>query len=300
MDRYMEARPYKFAVHTAKVRRPESSRRRPAHPRYPWRFRHCRGGADREGRDRFHASRAYAPRDSASYTHKRRLSKRGASTMASAVPQLPRAQDSQTPRDHLRLPDEEILLAGAQPLQVRPMTIHDECGGDQRGYENRGGRVKDDPYPKRQRARRNNGSRGNVSRAATIITNTSNAARSGSGVRYRKAPMKLATAFPPWNCRNTGKAWPPITASAAALDQNGDPSVISAAIQTAAKPFAISSRSVATATARPLERSTLVAPIFPLPTVRTSLPVREFHQQIPKRDAANQVCDQDGKEPDHA
>src|SRR5580658_496164 len=43
----------------------------------------------------------------------------------------------------------------------------------------------------------------------------------------------------------------------------------------------MSSTSVATAAARPVERSTLVAPMFPLPSDRTSFPVVNFTRRYP-------------------
>src|SRR6185295_17587244 len=87
--------------------------------------------------------------------------------------------------------------------------------------------------------------------------------------------MKLATALPPLNFRKTGKAWPAITASAAALIQWILPPVSLSASQTAQKPLTISSRRVMIAAARPVVRRTLVAPMLPLPDARTSAPV--FH-----------------------
>src|SRR5271166_2788601 len=43
---------------------------------------------------------------------------------------------------------------------------------------------------------------------ATVTMNTITAASSGTGVRYKNAPMKVAMAFPPLNFRNTGNACP--------------------------------------------------------------------------------------------
>ncbi len=94
--------------------------------------------------------------------------------------------------------------------------------------------------------------------------------------------MKVATAFPPLNFKNTGKAWPAMTASAARLVHDGELSVSLAASQTARKPLAISSASVATPAARPLVRSTLVAPVLPLPESRTSSPLVNFTSRYPK------------------
>src|SRR4051794_41351613 len=68
---------------------------------------------------------------------------------------------------------------------------------------------------------------------ATVTTKTGSTAATAPGVRHRKAPTKLATAFPPWNLRNTGYACPAITAKAAALIQNGLWSVVRPASQTA-------------------------------------------------------------------
>src|ERR1039457_2338121 len=51
----------------------------------------------------------------------------------------------------------------------------------------------------------------------TTTTNIILSTATAHGVRHRKAPTKLATALPPRNPRNTGYAWPAMTASAAAL-----------------------------------------------------------------------------------
>src|SRR6185369_14483989 len=67
----------------------------------------------------------------------------------------------------------------------------------------------------------------------TTATKTTTSAASAHGVRQRNAPTKLATAFPPLNLRNTGKACPAITASAATLIHNGSPPVQRAASHTA-------------------------------------------------------------------
>src|SRR5438105_339416 len=76
---------------------------------------------------------------------------------------------------------------------------------------------------------------------ATVTTNTTATAATAHGVRHKKAPTKLATALPPWNLRNTGKACPDITVSAATLIHQGLCSVSCPAIQTARYPLAISS-----------------------------------------------------------
>src|ERR1039457_813970 len=51
----------------------------------------------------------------------------------------------------------------------------------------------------------------------TTTTNIIVSAATAHGVRHKKAPTKLATALPPRNPKNTGYAWPAMTASAAAL-----------------------------------------------------------------------------------
>src|ERR1035438_751168 len=106
--------------------------------------------------------------------------------------------------------------------------------------------------------------------AATTITNNTSVAASGTGVKYKNAPTKLATALPPWNLRKTGYACPAITASAAALIHSGESPVSQAANHTAKNPLPMSSSNVTTSIARPVVRSTLVAPILPLPFDRTS------------------------------
>src|SRR5947208_2123906 len=100
---------------------------------------------------------------------------------------------------------------------------------------------------------------------ATITMNTTRVASSGSGVRQRYAPVKLATALPPLQPMNIGYACPAITAKAAADIHSALPSVRRPASQTARYPFAISRISVAAPVFHPVVRSTFVAPIFPLP-----------------------------------
>src|ERR1700674_3232061 len=68
---------------------------------------------------------------------------------------------------------------------------------------------------------------------AAVIRNTSRTAMRGNGVKYKNAPMNVDTAFPPLNFKNTGKAWPAMTASAARLVHEGELSVSFAASQTA-------------------------------------------------------------------
>src|SRR5580658_5321224 len=51
---------------------------------------------------------------------------------------------------------------------------------------------------------------------ATTPAKTTSTQTIASGVRHKNAPIKLATALPPRNRRNTGYACPAITASAAA------------------------------------------------------------------------------------
>src|SRR5260370_24711659 len=92
--------------------------------------------------------------------------------------------------------------------------------------------------------------------AATITTNTTSVAASGSGVRQRYAPTKLATAFPPLPPRNIGNAWPAITASAAADIQAALSSDRRPASQTARYPLALSRTSVAAPIVHPVVRST--------------------------------------------
>src|SRR5438105_9313934 len=79
----------------------------------------------------------------------------------------------------------------------------------------------------------------------TTATKTTSTARTGHGVRYRKAPIKDATALPPWNLRKTGNACPAMTAKAARLIQTGSWAVYRDISHTATKPLAMSSSKVA-------------------------------------------------------
>src|SRR5436189_5538654 len=68
---------------------------------------------------------------------------------------------------------------------------------------------------------------------ATITRKTIAVANRGMGARHRYAPVKLATALPPFPPRKSGKAWPAITATAAADIHNGLDPVSRPASQTA-------------------------------------------------------------------
>src|SRR5262249_12347826 len=89
--------------------------------------------------------------------------------------------------------------------------------------------------------------------------------------RARNAPNPVATPFPPRNRRKTGQQLPMIARTAAAPIDGGEGSR-SRAAPTAAAPLATSPSSVTTAGSLPRGRRTLVAPMFPLPADRMSMP----------------------------
>src|SRR5579862_2976840 len=118
-----------------------------------------------------------------SKTHSRTLSNRGASTIASAVPQLPppiiasvfmdveerpsvlpdRAMARRASRTAVGIfPPEEVLGPQVEALQVGFVPVHDEPGGDQRGQKHHQRRVIDQPHSKGKRACRQNRSGGDV------------------------------------------------------------------------------------------------------------------------------------------
>ena len=94
----------------------------------------------------------------------------------------------------------------------------------------------------------------------------------GMGMMGRNAPAPVATPLPPLKESHTGYMWP-ITAITAAAAATLGPAR-RRAIQVAAEPFAKSRTKAARPATRPALRMTLVAPTLPLPTVRTSIPLR--------------------------
>src|SRR6267378_5533891 len=96
--------------------------------------------------------------------------------------------------------------------------------------------------------------------------------RSAGGHSARNAPAAVATPLPPRNFSQIGKQWPSSAARAATIIHVALSPVIRSAIQTGAAPFAISNSSVSTAGNGPATRATFVAPMLPLPDLRTSPP----------------------------
>src|SRR6267154_5709757 len=96
--------------------------------------------------------------------------------------------------------------------------------------------------------------------------------RSAGGQSTRNAPAAVATPLPPRNFSQIGKQWPSSADSAASIIQVALPPVMRAASQTGAAPLAISNSSVSSAGNGPATRATFVAPMLPLPDLRTSPP----------------------------
>src|SRR5690349_24772923 len=89
------------------------------------------------------------------------------------------------------------------------------------------------------------------------------------GTRARNAPSPVATPLPPRKRRNTGQQLPATAATAPAEAAHGaEPNARAALI--ARYPFAMSPSRVTTAGPTPSVRSTLVAPMVPLPLRRMS------------------------------
>ena len=100
-----------------------------------------------------------------------------------------------------------------------------------------------------------------------------------SGISPSRTPAEVATPFPPRKRSQTGKVWPRMQASPPAIPTSswyGPPGLIAAAkakaIRTAANPFKASRAKTRYPHRLPRTRSTLVAPIFPLPCFRMSIP----------------------------
>src|ERR1700737_3663960 len=93
-----------------------------------------------------------------------------------------------------------------------------------------------------------------------------------------ETPRPVATPLPPRNPSQTGKQWPSTAATAQAAARaswlaNGAGSASVRDQSTGARPFTASRISVAAAAPLPAARATLVAPMLPEPTARTSFPV---------------------------
>ena len=101
-----------------------------------------------------------------------------------------------------------------------------------------------------------------------------------SGASARVAPPAVATIFPPrWKRMNTGRACPIIAAAPARTPMSAPPAQSPSAA--AAKPFATSSNATEMPSQRPYTRKTLLAPTFPLPSVRMSSPRTRRGTQYP-------------------
>src|ERR1043166_8868073 len=98
----------------------------------------------------------------------------------------------------------------------------------------------------------------------------------------RKAPSPVATPLPPLNRKKTEKQCPAMAAKAAVPITAGLLWLSREAIATDAQPFPASRISVAAPATYPADRRTLVAPVFPLPVKRISLPRLQRYIKNPK------------------
>src|SRR5712691_1429881 len=116
---------------------------------------------------------------------------------------------------------------------------------------------------------------------ATQRRKSSSALTAANGHRARNTPRAVATPLPPLNLSQTGKQCPSSTTKAAMVIQVALSLVTRPASQTAAAPFAVSKISVRIPASGPTTRATLVAPMFPLPALRTSPPPKDFASSTP-------------------
>ena len=107
---------------------------------------------------------------------------------------------------------------------------------------------------------------------ATIKMNAAPPASKGIGTKAAAAPALVATPLPPLNLSHTGKLWPTTAAMAESTAVTGPAASRCIPRATGAYPFAKSSRKASTPNTGPHVRSTLVAPMLPLPSFLTSLP----------------------------
>ncbi len=112
--------------------------------------------------------------------------------------------------------------------------------------------------------------------------NSKSALTAASGHKPRNTPSAVATPLPPLNLSHAGKQCPRSTAKAATIIHAALSPVKRPASQTAAVPFAVSSTRVRTPASGPTTRATLVAPMFPLPALRTSPPPNSLARSSPK------------------
>jgi len=109
-----------------------------------------------------------------------------------------------------------------------------------------------------------------VRRATTAkVTRPDTAATGRMG---RNAPAPVATPLPPLKESHTGYMCPVTAITAAAAAAVGP--AMRRASHVASEPLRKSSAKAVRPAARPALRMTFVAPTFPLPTVRTSIPFR--------------------------
>ena len=142
--------------------------------------------------------------DPARMTHRRTRAKRGASTIARAVPQLPAADDCQVFQD-LRAPKWNTFSRPcAEPLDITTMFVDYECGANDCGDQDRHRRLCKEPDRQRKSCRPNDRTQRNVAGPGNHTNENDQLPATANGVRHKKAPTKLATALPPLKPRNTG------------------------------------------------------------------------------------------------
>src|SRR6266700_2949000 len=101
------------------------------------------------------------------------------------------------------------------------------------------------------------------------------------GVSIKNDPSPVATPFPPLKRSHSGKICPAAAAKPATKGIMGWPGKRTEAAHTAPNPFMASSNSVTTPSAGDI-RATFVAPMLPLPVVRTSAPRQARTSKYPK------------------
>ncbi len=109
-------------------------------------------------------------------------------------------------------------------------------------------------------------------------THTARHTAAMNGTVPRRTPIVVATPFPPRKPRNTGKTCPSTAASphaSCAVGVTGR-ATHGARPHTATNPLTRSRQNTSVPAPTPATRVTLVAPTFPLPTVRTSMRLRRF------------------------
>ena len=163
------------------------------------------------------------------------------------------------------------LCVGQQPLHIRAMFKNNKSRSNR--YHNNLRRVsfRNPSVNSGKKAAAVTDARDTNRNAASIITNTAIASKTAFGVSRKKEPRPVATPLPPRKRSQIGNMWPLTAASAATNATVRLPGQSAIAIPTAASPFTTSRTSVRTPSFGDV-RATFVAPIFPLPVVRTSAP----------------------------